>query len=231
LVTGLLLLAGVAAAQEGRDAAASPRSGAAEVEHDTWYAQALASSDIGINVTHFWSKGSMLRAETVVLGRRIVTIVDGDTYYAYDGLGLSGLAIGRSKRAMAQDAERARPFGNELAAMKRTGAESIGVEQLGGTEVEVFRRTDRLGRRQLWVTSGAPFLPLQVEIFRRDTGQIATTRYLDWRRGLPISDAFFQPDAKVQLDRMGYDEFVERQAGGKPLGPVPVLYTDLLSGY
>ena len=28
----------------------------------TWYAQALARGAAGLNVTHFWSKGPMLRA-------------------------------------------------------------------------------------------------------------------------------------------------------------------------
>ena len=198
---------------------------------DTWYAQALAYADVGINVTHFWSKGPLLRAETVVAGRRIVTIVNGDTYFAYDGLGRSGLAIGRSPAAIRQDAERTRPFGNEMDSLLRLGAESVGRETLGGSEVEIFRITDRFGRRQVWVSLGESRLPLQLEIFRRGSGSTSTTRYLNWQRGIPISDAFFQPDAGVNLSRLGFDEYVAMQADRRSVGPVPVLYTDLLHGY
>ena len=65
---------------EGAPATAQEQAPPAPVEyHDTWYAQALAHSEIGLNVTHFWSKGPLLRAETVVVGRRVVTIVNGGT--------------------------------------------------------------------------------------------------------------------------------------------------------
>src|SRR4029450_3514507 len=76
--TGLLLVAALASAtaEEPKKPSGPP----------TWYAQALARGDAGLNVTHLWSKGASLRAETVVAGHKIVTIVHGDRYYAYDGL-------------------------------------------------------------------------------------------------------------------------------------------------
>ena len=77
----VLLMLG-AAGSRGQEAG---NEGAANPEH-TWYAQALARGAAGLNVTHFWSRGSMLRAETVVAGHKIVTIVNGPWYYAYDGL-------------------------------------------------------------------------------------------------------------------------------------------------
>ena len=67
----------------------------------TWYAQALARGAAGLNVTHFWSKGPWLRAETVVAGHKVVNIVKGDWYYAYDGLtgrGMRSAAIRRPRR-------------------------------------------------------------------------------------------------------------------------------------
>jgi hypothetical protein len=203
----------------------------APVEYpDTWYAQALAHSEIGINVTHFWSKGPLLRAETVVIGRRVVTIVNGGTYYAYDGLGRTGVAVGRAPAAIEQDAERKRPFGNELAAVVQQGAESVGFEDLGGREVEVFRVTDERGRRQVWVTPGEERLPLRVEVFRRQTGRTLSTDFLNWMSGIPISDGFFEPEPGIDFVHLSFDEYLARQAEGKPLGPVPVFYTDLLSG-
>ena len=90
---GLLVPTLVPAQEKAADPAAEAAAAPPVELPDTWYAQALAYADVGINVTHFWSKGPLLRAETVVAGRRIVTIVNRDMYYAYDGLGRSGLAI------------------------------------------------------------------------------------------------------------------------------------------
>ena len=59
----------------------------------TWFAEVLAHSEGGLNVTYFWSKGAKLHAETVIAGRRITTLVSGNTYYAYDAVGQDGVAI------------------------------------------------------------------------------------------------------------------------------------------
>ena len=79
----------------------------------TWYAQALTRGEAGLNVTHFWSKGPWLRAETVVAAHKIVTIVRGDRYYAYDGLTGSGISIRREPAAVAEDRPDRRPFARE----------------------------------------------------------------------------------------------------------------------
>jgi hypothetical protein len=226
--------AGPAAAAERAAAAAAegaPAKTLVEPLPDTWYAQALAHSDAGINVTHFWSKEDKLRAETVFLGHRIVTIVNGPTYYAYDLLTREGLAIGRSATALQQDAARARPFGNELDAVVRTGGEKVGEDVVGGTTVEVYQVTDQLGKRQVWVTPDARKLPLRIRLFRRQTGQTLQTDFLDWKRGIPVTDAFFQPEPDVALTRLSFEDYVTRQGDRESLGPVPVLYTDLLHGY
>jgi hypothetical protein len=214
---------------EGAPTTAQEQAPPAPVEYpDTWYAQALAHSEIGLNVTHFWSKGPMLRAETVVVGRRVVTVVRGDTYYAYDGLGRTGVAVARDPSAIEKDAERKRPFGNELAALVKQGAESVGFENLGGREVEVFRVTDERGRRQVWVTTGEERLPVRIEVFQRQTGKSLATDFLNWMSGFPISDAFFEPEPGIDFVQLGFEEYLLRQADGKPLGPVPIFYTDLL---
>ncbi len=200
-------------------------------EMDTWYAQVLTHSPVGINVTHFWSKGRKLRAETVIAGRRIVTIVDETTYYAYDLLVRTGVAVQRSPTAIAQDAERRRPFGNEFFALQRQGAEPIGSDQLGGQEVEVYQITDRRGRRKLWVTGDDRRLPLRVFAFQRGSGRELNTDYLNWQRGLPILNAFFIPEPGVDIAVLSYEEYVAKQAERVPIGPVPVLYSDLLHGY
>jgi hypothetical protein len=224
--------AGSAHAAEAAAAAREPAAGTREDSlPDTWFAQALAHSDVGVNVTHFWSKQDKLRAETVFLGHRIVTIVNGPTYYAYDLLTREGLAIGRSPAAIQQDAERSRPFGNELDAIVRTGGEKVGEELVGGSPVEVYQVTDELGKRQVWVTPDARKLPLRIRLFRRQTGQTLQTDFLDWKRGLPITDGFFQPEPDVALQRLSFEEYVAKQSDRESIGPVPVFYTDLLHGY
>lgn len=225
LVAGLLLAASAAA--QKADPAKAPET----EPPDTWYAQALAHSDVGINVTHFWSKDGMLRAETVIAGRRVVTIVTHDTYYAYDLLVRTGLAIQRSPIAVREDAERGRPFGNEWQSLVRQGAEKVRDEKLGGRETELYQLTDKQGRRRVWVSKDEPRLPLRVEVFRRATAQVFVTDFLNWQRGLPIADAFFRPEDGVNMGIMTYQEYVAEQATREPIGPVPVLYGDLLHGY
>jgi len=198
---------------------------------DTWYAQAVARSERALNVTHFWSKGDKLRAETVIAGRRVVTIVNGDTYYAYDALLRNGVAIQRSETAVVQDAERDRPFGNELAAILRKGGEKIRKEPLGGGTAELYQVTNNQGRTRLWVTEETPRLPIRIEIFRRATSTNLATDYLSWQRGLPVADDFFRPESGIDMQVITLPEYVAMQADRRPIGPVPVLYADLLHGY
>jgi len=233
-VLALLLAAVAASAQEKapeKGEEAPERVVPAVALQDTWYAQALAYSDRGINVTHFWSKGPWLRADTVIAGHRVATLVRGDTYYAYDLTTRRGLAIQRSDRAIAQDAERVRPFGNEAQALERLGGEKIGTDQLGGREVDVVQITDALGKRQVWVSKDAARLPIRLKVFRRGTGKTLHTDFLNWKRGMDISDTFFQPEPDVELVRVGFDEYLDKQKELNPVGPVPVLYTDLLHGH
>ena len=43
---------------------------------DTWYAERIISGDTPPVVEHLWSKGSKLRAETVIGGQPILTLVN-----------------------------------------------------------------------------------------------------------------------------------------------------------
>ena len=198
---------------------------------NTWYAQAVAQSEGALNVTHFWSKGDMLRAETVIAGRRVVTIVNGDTYYAYDAVLRNGVAIQRSRIAVQQDEERDRPFGNDLATILRQGAEKVREEKLGGGMAELYQVTNKRGRTRVWVTQTDPPLPMRVEMFRRATASDLATDYLSWQRGLPVGDDFFLPETGIDMQLMTLSEYVSGQADRQPTGPVPVLYGDLLHGY
>jgi hypothetical protein len=196
----------------------------------TWFSQALAHSDSGLNVAYFWSKGAKLRAETVIAGRLVVTIVSGNTYYAYDAVSQNGVAIARSPKAIAADARGERPFGREFENLVSQGAEPVRDEQVMGRPCEVFRLTDQLGRRELWVTKDKLRLPVRVVVYRRDTQKTTTTEFINWLTGLAIADGFFEPESSVALQRLDFETYVNRSSTGEPIGPVPVLYTDLLVG-
>jgi hypothetical protein len=213
-----------AAGEEPR--APAPAEQAAELP--TWYAQTLARGDLGLNVAHFWSKGSHLRAETVIAGHKIVTLVKGPWYYALDELTGYGLAIRRDAGAVARDAPERRPFGNEYEILMAQGAEKVGQDTLKGRPIEVYRITDGQGRRELWVTADDEKLPLRVEIFDRMSGKKGYTEYVVWDTGLTLPDAFFEPDPDVAFERMEFEEYLQRSAESGAVGPVPVLYPMLL---
>ena len=196
----------------------------------TWYAQALASTEIGVNVTHFWSKGAKFRAETVIVGRRIVTIVNEDRYIAYDALLRRGAVIERAAAAVARDSPERRPFGRELEQLVSQGGEKVSEERVGGRLCELYRETDRHGSRKLWVTKDELQLPMRLQIFRRARSRTVRTDYLNWQFGLPIPDAYFEPESGIHFEYFGFEEYSSRFAEGKPVGPVPVLYTDMLVG-
>jgi outer membrane lipoprotein-sorting protein len=196
----------------------------------TWYAQALARGNAGLNVTHFWSKGPKLRAETVVAGHKVVTLVNGKWYYAYDALGRQGIALVRTPDALARDAPERRPFGNEAEALQHQGGQRVSEEIILGIPCDVYRLTDALGRREVWVMRGGSALPVRLSIFDRVRGTTMTTDFLNWQSGLPIDDAFFEPDPGIELQRLTIEEYFLRWGEKGPIGPVPILYADLLHG-
>jgi outer membrane lipoprotein-sorting protein len=221
---GLLLIRAIgAAAEPAKDQAAKRPDGP-----PTWYAQALTRGAAGMNVTHFWSKGAMMRAESVVAGHRIVTIVRGDRYYAYDGLTGEGLSIRRDPATVALDRTDQRPFAREYEILVGQGAELVSEETMLGRRAGIYRVTDDHGRRELWVTQDAQRIPLRVEIYDRDSGSQRTTDYLNWQSDLSIPDRFFAPDPNAALQEMDYTEYLRRSSAEGTVGPVPVLYTNLL---
>ena len=197
-------------------------------EPDTWYASAMAKTDRSFFLTHYWSKGARLRAETVLGGRRLITIVNGPTYYTLDPTRGIGLAIERSELARAGDAKRERPFGDELVALERAGGELVGEGTLNGQPVEQYRLTNETGRVEVWVTMDLK-LPVRVVRFLRDAGESDQTDYVNWLRDLPIDDRFFEPPSGIDIERIGYDDYV-RKSATQPLGPAPPFYGHLLHG-
>jgi hypothetical protein len=222
----LLLLLAPAALRAETPQKAAPEPAASTPE--TWYAQAIAVGRAGINVTSFWSKGAKLRAETVVAGHRVINIVNGEWYYAYDALAGRGIAIRRDPAAVALDATRRRPFGDEYDRLIEQGAELIREENVKGAVTGVFRVTDDRGKRELWATLDSRHLPLKLEIYDRRSSEYRQTDWVDWLSGFPASDAFFTPESRIELERLELAEYFQRTLVEGPVGPVPVLYAPLL---
>ncbi len=195
---------------------------------ETWFARMLARNESQLTVTYFWSKGAKMRAETVVAGQLIVTIVNGDTYYTYSPSGGGGLAVERAPQAIAADAKSGRPFGREVELLLDQGAEKVGEEMLRGRMCDIYRVTDSDGRRQVWATQGEPSVTSRIEIFRRASG---TTQYLDydqWLRGAPVADGFFEPHAGLELKRYSLSEYLLEATRDGTLGAIQFLH--LLTG-
>jgi hypothetical protein len=225
----LFVLVAAFASVSAEDAAPAKPEAAAEAPlSHTWYAQALARGAAGLNVTQFWSKGPWLRAETVVAGHKVVNIVKGPWYYAYDGLTRKGLAIRRDPKAEAQDSQTRRPFGREYEILTNQGAELVKEDEVLGRKAGVYRVTDSRGRRELWVTQDPARLTLRLEIYdRRTTGKLITD-YVNWQSEITLPDAFFEPDPGVELQRMELADYLKKSVDLGPQGTVPVLYADLL---
>jgi hypothetical protein len=231
----LVLCVGAVAVAEEEKAAAPPGEAAAAAAgeseaHPTWYAQALAQGPGGFNITHFWSKGSVLRAETVIAGRKVVTLVNGDWYYAYDATKGLGIRVRRTPEAIANDAAFRRPFGNEAVKLIKQGAEKIREENYHGRDVEVYQLTDRMGRRMVWASKDALNIPLRIEMYNRRTASRQATDYTDWLTGLTLPDAWFEIDPQVETQSYEFDEYIHFSTTTGGMGPVPVFYMDLLRG-
>jgi hypothetical protein len=196
----------------------------------SWYAQTFSRSDAGLNVTHLWALESKFRAETVTRGHKLVTIVSGDTYYVYDALTMTGIAIRRAPAALAAESRNLRPFGNEAQILIDEGGEKIREETTAGKRADVYQITDDDGRRMVWVTQDDRRLPIRIEVFGRKSGSTRYKEYLDWVSGLPLTDAFFEPEPGVQFERLELDEYIAKTIERDPVAAIPILYGALLHG-
>ena len=219
-----LLLVATAGAAAGAPAEAPP---AASAPQPVWHAQAVNEGPAGLTLTYYWSKGRSLRAFTVVAGRPVLTLVDHDWYYVVDEVSGRGMAVQRASRALAEDARGERPFGQEAEIMVAMGAEKVRTERVGPTEVDVYRLSDHNGRREVWVPADGRRLPLRVEVFDRAMKSNHRVQYIAWTQDLELPERFFQPDPRIELDRMTYDEYLKRAANELLL---PILYGSLLHG-
>jgi hypothetical protein len=196
----------------------------------SWYTQSFARGDAGLNVTHLWSLKSKFRAETVVRGHKLVTIVNGDTYYVYDALTMAGTAIRRAPAALAAESPDRRPFGNEAQFLIDQGGEKIREESIAGKRAAVYQFTDENGRRIIWVTQDDRRLPIRMEFFNRKSGSTRYKEYIDWVSGFAVSDAFFEPEPRIQFERFELDEYIKNTLAKDAAAMLPILYQELLHG-
>ena len=216
---------------EKKPAAAQASDPGARTRNETWHTSTVARHDRGVMVVNYWSKGPLFRAETIMSGHRINSVINGDRYYIFDAVLGSGLSIERSKRAVAEDADRGRPFGREWQEIVDQGGELIRGGEVAsiGIDYELYQVTNEDGRKQVLVTGNELRLPLRVETFVRSAGETSTVEYTGWQRGLVISDSFFEPPAGIDFEKLSYEQYV-RSVGGIPRGPAPVFYSHLLHG-
>jgi hypothetical protein len=210
-------------------AAVLASSGSARAQEAAWWTQRLTFGEGPAFAENLWSKGRRMRAESVVEGHRVTTLVDEKRYVIIDEFGRTGISIARSPRAIGQDAGRKRPFGNEADELLRDGAEKVGSEVRAGQDVDHYRiRRSDGDRDEVWVTQDESRLPLEAVYRDRGTGAMNRRVYLRWVEA-PWPDALFEPGSDVKLEEISYDQYVERSRKG-PVGPAPPFYADLLHG-
>jgi hypothetical protein len=213
-LAGLILLAA---------AAAAPASAQQVI-----YTERITGGDLPARVEHLWALGPTMRASTVVGGHPIVTLVIGDRYIMYDAAVGAGISIARHPDSIAGDATRPRPFGNELDFILEMGAEKVGEEKLAGRSCDLYKVTHERGKIEVCAAQDEARLPLVRRNWSKATGNRAETRYLEWVRNMAAAPNFFEPDPRITIEAMTYEEFRTRSAAGESVGPAPVLYPELL---
>ncbi len=217
--SGLASDAGLRAAFDGADAPEPSRG---------IQATSLARSEYEVAIVQYWSVGPLMRAEAVMSGHNIVTLVSGDSYSVYDSLTNRGYRIRRSDKAIAGDAKRKRPFGMHLQEIVDQGGEKIREENLDGAPVDIYRVTDEKGRRTLWVQRGEDQIPIRLESYERSRGRTGRLDWINWLAGVEISKEFFEPPGEVEFEDFGsYEEFRIRMAQG-PISPAPPFFPELI---
>jgi hypothetical protein len=219
-LTALLAQPAAAAKDEKTEKAAIP----------SWYALALVHGETGLNVTYLWSLQSKLRSETVIRGFKFVTIVNGDTYYVYDAIAMTGIAIRRAPAALAAESPDRRPFGNEAQLLIDQGGEKVREESVAGKRVDVYQITDDSGRRIVWVTQDDRRLPIRLEFFKRKSGSKQYMEYVDWVGGISLSNLFFEPEPGIRFDRFELDEYIETTLDKDTMVTYPIFHQELLHG-
>lgn len=196
---------------------------------EVWYAEKYAAGDVPISVEQLWSRGPLFRSETVIAGHPIVTLIRGDRYIIIDRLARDGVSIERSPQALKESAEGGRPFGKEFKALMAAGGEFVREEDFSGSKCDLYRLTSQEGRREVCVTQDDEKLPVLTRVWIRRTQRRAEGRFVNWSRQVQVSESFFEPDPRIPLRQISYQEYIDRVSKDLKL-PAPPLYRDLLHG-
>ncbi len=193
-----------------------------------FWATSRARTDYEVVIVQYWSVGPLLRAEAVTRGQNIVTLVNGDYYYAYDALTNSGYRIRRTAGAIAADSGRKRPFGMHLQEILDRGGEKIREDTFGGIPVDVYRLTNDEERRTLWVQKESDSIPVRIETYDRRRGRTARLDWINWLSGLKVPPSFFAPPVEVKFEEFdSYQDFLVRLAAGS-VPPAPPFFQELI---
>ena len=111
----------------------------------------------------------------------------------------------------------------------QAGGEFIKVEDFGGNQCDLYRLTNAQGRREVCATRNDLKLPVLLRVWLRQSQRRIEARYLNWSQALEVPAAFFEPDPRIQLTPIPYEQYVERAAKDLEL-PAPPLYRELLHG-
>jgi len=204
---------------------APPASGGVE----TWYTERLITGASAPGVEHLWSKGPWLRSELVLGGQPIVQIVRGDRYVIVNRLLRRGVSIQRNPIAIQKDASRRRSIGDDSEIILAAGGEPTGADHVGGQPCTTVRLTDADGRRETCVSKSEAHVPLRTVFWHRASNRTTEINYLTWASQMPLPDDFFAPDPDVQLEELGYEQYLAAVEKG-PVGPAPPTFSHLLHG-
>jgi len=196
---------------------------------DTWFAERVASGDVPFQLERYWSKGTIFRSDTVIGGLPVITIVNRTHYIMIDVLSSRGVSIARSKRSTERDKKRGRPFADEANELLGQGAEKVSTEKYGLGTCDLYRSTNRDGRREVCISDPDQKLPLYVRTWHRESNKHVSMRYLNWSRALVIGDTFFEPDPRVKLESLSYEVYLTR-VDKEPVTPFPPFFHELLHG-
>ena len=195
----------------------------------TWYALKLGRLQGRLAVAHYWSRGEKFRALTLINGKPVLTIVNGPYYYTIDLAAQTGVRIKRNPFATAVDGLYSRPFAKEWEELVAAGGEKVDEETVVGRPTEVWRLTNRSGRRTIWVSKERLMVPVRIETYDRKTARRDSVEYMNWQLGIAIPEQFFEPPQGVKLQTFEYDAYITAARAG-PVGPAPPLYRALLHG-
>ncbi len=196
----------------------------------SWFAEKYAAGDVPVRVEYLWSKGPLFRSEAIIAGHPIVTIVRGDQYIIIDRLTRKGVSIQRSARAIAEQKGSERPFGNELTSLLAAGGEFVGTQDFAGKRCDLYRLTNGEGRREVCATQDEAKLPVLLRVWMRKSKRQVEGRYVNWVNTLDIPDSYFEPDPRIPLRPISYQQYLEHAHLDLEL-PAPPLYRDLLHGH